>query len=127
MDVAPEGDPATLWAVSRDGLHLGAHTWHGNINLLSIVHACRLALGPVFQGGLAAPGTLIGGKGSHFCLFIRYSCLHSHSHTLHSARSLGGFTRHDVPLTLDRRPGCRMAFGGVLEPRYIIGAKSLDQ
>ena len=34
---------------------------------------------------------------------------------------------HDAPLpTQTQLPGCR-DFGGVLKPRYIVGAESLDQ
>ena len=32
----------------------------------------------------------------------------------------------DAPLPNHHKGGCR-GFGGVLEPRYIIGAQSLDQ
>jgi hypothetical protein len=58
---------------------------YGNINPLSIDYACRPRLrSRLTLGGLAWPRNpwSFGGQGSH--LPIRYSCLHSHSHTLHN-------------------------------------------
>ena len=55
---------------------------------------------------------------------FRYSCLHSHSHEVH-----GAFTRPLRPswdALLPSTKYCRV-FGGVLEPRYIVGAEPLDQ
>ena len=57
---------------------------YGNINPLSIDYACRPRLrSRLTLGGLACPRNpwSFGGQGSH--LPYRYSCLHSHSHTLH--------------------------------------------
>ena len=59
---------------------------YGNINPLSIDYACRPRLrSRLTLGGLACPRNpwSFGGQGSH--LPIRYSCLHSHSHTLHDS------------------------------------------
>ena len=64
---------------------------YGNINPLSIDYACRPRLrSRLTLGGLAWPRNpwSYGGQGSH--LPYRYSCLHSHSPTLHH-RSPGGF------------------------------------
>lgn len=64
---------------------------YGNINPLSIDYACRPRLrSRLTLGGLAWPRNpwSFGGQGSH--LPCRYSCLHSHSPTLHH-RSPGGF------------------------------------
>ena len=64
---------------------------YGNINPLSIDYASRPRLwSRLTQGGLAWPWNpwSYGGQGSH--LPYRYSCLHSHSPTLHH-RSPGGF------------------------------------
>src|SRR5580700_7769410 len=58
---------------------------YGNINPLSIDYACRPRLrSRLTLGGLAWPRNpwSFGGQGSH--LPYRYSCLHSHSPTLHS-------------------------------------------
>ena len=57
---------------------------YGNINPLSIDYACRPRLrSRLTLGGLAWPRNpwSYGGQGSH--LPYRYSCLHSHSPTLH--------------------------------------------
>ena len=54
----------------------------------------------------------------------RYSWLHSHSQDVH-----GAFTRPLRPswdALLPSTKYCRV-FGGVLEPRYIVGAEPLDQ
>ena len=56
----------------------------------------------------------------------RYSCLHSHFPTVHD-----GFHRRFTPwgtlsYPTSKNTGCRV-FGGVLEPRYIVGAETLDQ
>lgn len=62
---------------------------YGNINPLSIDYACRPRLrSRLTLGGLAWPRNpwSSGGQGSH--LPYRYSCLHSHSPTLHSQITL---------------------------------------
>jgi hypothetical protein len=100
---------------------------YGNINPLSIDYACRPRLrSRLTLGGLAWPRNpwSFGGQGSH--LPYRYSCLHSHSHTLHTEITLVLHRMQDAPLPNHHKDGCR-GFGGVLEPRYIIGAQSLDQ
>jgi hypothetical protein len=82
-----------------------------------------------------------------FTPVIRYSCLHSHSRAVHNG-SPPCFTPHTTlpypPTHLQThhnttRPQgpndirslgltCEChSFGGVLEPRYIVGAESLDQ
>ena len=72
-----------------------------------------------------------------FSLLIRYSCLHSHSRGVHDWVTPSLLSPHDAPLpihtsgrALEVHDGllreCR-SFGGVLEPRYIVGAESLDQ
>lgn len=117
----------TFWAVSRMDSSGTLIHGYGNINPLSIDYACRPRLrSRLTLGGLACPRNpwSFGGQGSH--LPYRYSCLHSHSHTLHSSitrllhRCAGRSPTHPTHVE------CR-GFGGVLEPRYIIGAQSLDQ
>ena len=79
-----------------------------------------------------------------FSPVIRYSCLHSHSCAVHNP-SPGCFTPHttlpypSTHLQHTNHPPQRKStgvlkftcechsFGGVLEPRYIVGAESLDQ
>ncbi len=83
---APEGEWSRwFWMVSTmDSSWTHIHGY-GNINPLSIDYACRPRLrSRLTLGGLAWPRNpwSFGGQGSH--LPIRYSCLHSHSHTLHS-------------------------------------------
>src|SRR4051812_36000813 len=102
---------------------------YGNINPLSIDYACRPRLrSRLTLGGLAWPRNpwSFGGQGSH--LPYRYSCLHSHSRILHHTITRWLPWMQDAPLPNQpaKRVDCR-GFGGVLEPRYIIGAQSLDQ
>jgi len=114
-----------VWTVSNTASVWARTHGYGNINPLSIDYACRPRLrSRLTLGGLAWPRNpwSFGGQGSH--LPYRYSCLHSHSPHLHH-RSLGGFTDEGT-LPYPTLTGCR-GFGGVLEPRYIIGAQSLDQ
>ena len=72
---------------------------YGNINPLSIDYACRPRLrSRLTLGGLACPRNpwSFGGQGSH--LPIRYSCLHSHSHTLHNSITRLLHRMQDAPL-----------------------------
>lgn len=76
----------TIWAISRMDSSGTLTHGYGNINPLSIDYACRPRLrSRLTLGGLAWPRNpwSFGGQGSH--LPYRYSCLHSHSHTLHSS------------------------------------------
>ena len=100
---------------------------YGNINPLSIGYACRPRLRPrLTLGGLACPRNpwSIGGRASH-SPFATHACILTHAAS--TAGSLRCFTRC---MTLSYPPPhtgeCR-GFGGVLEPRYIVGAESLDQ
>jgi hypothetical protein len=111
---------------------------YGNINPLSIDYACRPRLrSRLTLGGLAWPRNpwSSGGGGSH-------SPLATHACILTRVASTAGFlrrfSRHTTlpypPRHLAGRPkspGGRTAechgFGGVLEPRYIVGAEPLDQ
>ncbi len=101
---------------------------YGNINPLSIDYACRPRLRPrLTLGGLACPRNpwSFGGRASH-SPFATHACILTRAAS--TARSLCRFARcaalpYPAP---PRRGGCR-GFGGVLEPRYIVGAESLDQ
>ncbi len=110
--------PASAWTAAHG---------YGNINPLSIDYACRPRLRPrLTLGGLACPRNpwSIGGRASH-SPFATHACILTHAAS--TARSLCCFTRC---MTLSYPPAhqreCR-GFGGVLEPRYIVGAESLDQ
>ena len=100
---------------------------YGNINPLSIDYACRPRLrSRLTLGGLACPRNpwSIGGRASH-SPFATHACILTHAAS--TAGSLRCFTRCmtlSYPPALTRE--CR-GFGGVLEPRYIVGAESLDQ
>jgi hypothetical protein len=109
---------------------------YGNINPLSIDYACRPRLrSRLTLGGLTWPRNpwSFGGQVSHLS-FATHACILTP--TPSTTRSLCGFhgcrTLPYPPTPLDntRLPmymcECR-GFGGVLEPRYIVGAGSLDQ
>ena len=110
---------------------------YGNINPFSIDYASRPRLRPrLTQGGLAWPWNpwSSGGRVSHPA-FATHACILTR--TASTAGSLRRFTRRTTlpypPTHLDqpqRAAGytCEChSFGGVLEPRYIVGAEPLDQ
>src|SRR5689334_16853100 len=115
---------------------------YGNINPLSIDYACRPRLrSRLTLGGLAWPRNpwSSGGGGSHSPL-ATHACILTR--VASTAGSLRRFTRHTTlpyPSThlAGTHEGHRRArslrscechgFGGVLEPRYIVGAEPLDQ
>ena len=122
---SPRRDPAARSA-SPGSAGTAVHGY-GNINPLSIGYACRPRLRPrLTLGGLACPRNpwSIGGRASH-SPFATHACILTHAAS--TAGSRRGFARC---MTLPYPPAperqCR-GFGGVLEPRYIVGAESLDQ
>src|SRR3954469_2483692 len=143
----PKTSPARFgWLVSN------ASSWahmlgYGNINPLSIDYACRPRLrSRLTLGGLAWPRNPWSSGGG-----VSHSPLATHACILTRVASTAGSPRrghrdwpppplrppHDAPLPI-HTPGHRLkvcggltcechGFGGVLEPRYIVGAESLDQ
>ena len=112
---------------------------YGNINPLSIDYALRPRLrSRLTQGGLAWPWNpwSSGGRVSHPA-FATHACILTPATS--TARSLCCFTGGRTlpyPPTHLHPPGqagragltCEChSFGGVLEPRYIVGAEPLDQ
>jgi hypothetical protein len=89
----------TFWVVSTTDSSRARTHGYGNINPLSIDYACRPRLrSRLTLGGLAWPRNpwSFGGQGSH--LPYRYSCLHSHSHTLHRSITRRLHRMQDAPL-----------------------------
>ena len=112
---------------------------YGNINPFSIDYASRPRLRPrLTQGGLAWPWNpwSSGGRVSHPA-FATHACILTRAtSTAGSLRRFPGDTTLPYPSThLDQPELSRPAgstcechsFGGVLEPRYIVGAEPLDQ
>ena len=102
--ISPEGLPGVrcLASLASALAHLRGY---GNINPLSIDYACRPRLrSRLTLGGLAWPRNpwSFGGQGSH--LPYRYSCLHSHSCSIHSWITPLLPLPHDAPLPT-RAPG----------------------
>lgn len=97
---APRRDwSALVWMVSTGDSSGTLIHGYGNINPLSIDYACRPRLrSRLTLGGLAWPRNpwSFGGQGSH--LPYRYSCLHSHSHTLHHSITRRLHRMQDAPL-----------------------------
>jgi hypothetical protein len=86
-----------------------------------------LALGPDSPwADWPGPGTLGLSAGKVLtCLIATHACILTP--TPSTTRSLCGFTGcRTLPYPIQINLHCR-GFGGVLEPRYIIGAQSLDQ
>jgi hypothetical protein len=121
----PEGNGSGELSIT-DSARSAVHGY-GNINPLSIDYACRPRLrSRLTLGGLACPRNpwSIGGRASH-SPFATHACILTHAAS--TAGSPRCFTRCmtlSYPSTLTCQ--CR-GFGGVLEPRYIVGAESLDQ
>ena len=135
--IAPKGpggfghlaSPASSWALLCR---------YGNINPLSIDYACRPRLrSRLTLGGLAWPRNpwSFGGRVSH-------SSSATHACILTRVPSTAGLPRRFLRHTTLPYPSAHLAghpwmtggllcechsFGGVLEPRYIVGAESLDQ
>jgi hypothetical protein len=112
---------------------------HGNINPLSIDYACRPRLrSRLTLGGLTCPRNpwSFGGRVSHSA-FATHACILTPATSTASSRCCfpGGRTLpypptplHPTPESVERMYMCEcLSFGGVLEPRYIVGAESLDQ
>ena len=85
-----------------------------------------LALGPDSPwADWPGPGTLGLSAGKVLtCLIATHACIRTP--TPSTVESLHGFTGCRT-LPYPTRKTCCRGFGGVLEPRYIIGAQSLDQ
>ena len=111
---------------------------YGNINPLSIDYASRPRLRPrLTQGGITWPWNpwSSGGRVSHPS-FATHACILTR--TASTTGSPRCFTRcttlpypsthldHDPKTTAGYTCECH-SFGGVLEPRYIVGAEPLDQ
>jgi hypothetical protein len=136
--IKPEGPTPLFRAVSTaDSSRTRLHGY-GNINPLSIDYACRPRLrSRLTLGGLAWPRNpwSFGGEVSHFA-FATHACILTPTpSTPGSLRCFHGCRTLPYPPTpLLNTPQdeenvlyeCR-GFGGVLEPRYIVGAGSLDQ
>ena len=122
---------ASAWAVLRR---------YGNINPSSIDYACRPRLrSRLTQGGLAWPWNpwSFGARASHPSI-ATHACIltpapSTSSHPQASPGAGRSPTTHSPchhPSNVGRRKEQTLwvrGFGGVLEPRYIVGARSLDQ
>src|SRR3954463_4989693 len=110
---------------------------YGNINPLSIDYACRPRLrSRLTLGGLAWPrNPWSSGGGVSHSPFATHACILTR--VASTAGSLRRFDRHTtLPYPSTHLAGttkvttgsCEChSFGGVLEPRYIVGAEPLDQ
>ena len=133
----PEGLRRFGW-LAQQGSSGSLFRGYGNINPLSIDYASRPRLrSRLTQGGLAWPWNpwSSGGRVSHPSC-ATHACILTR--TASTTRSLGCFTRGTTlpypPTHLHPNPKvwagflCEChSFGGVLEPRYIVGAEPLDQ
>ena len=135
----PKEHPAGFRAVSITDSPWARSHGYGNINPLSIDYACRPRLrSRLTLGGLTWPRNpwSFGGRVSHSS-FATHACILTRAASTHWITPPLPWL-HDAPLpihTTAHHPAgrCRGAlcecrsFGGVLEPRYIVGAGSLDQ
>ena len=133
----PEGRRQLTW-LAQQGSAWTLLRGYGNINPLSIDYASRPRLRPrLTQGGTTWPWNpwSSGGRVSHPSC-ATHACILTRATS--TTRSLGGFpggaTLPYPPTHLHPHPKmtakytCEChSFGGVLEPRYIVGAEPLDQ
>ncbi len=135
---SPEGDRSGFGRLAQMIRHRARIHGYGNINPLSIDYACRPRLrSRLTLGGLTCPRNpwSFGGRVSHSS-FATHACILTPTpSTTGSRRGFPGCRTLPYPPThLAPTPQgrskltceCR-GFGGVLEPRYIVGAEPLDQ
>lgn len=135
---SPEGDRSGFGHLAQMIRHWARIHGYGNINPLSIDYACRPRLrSRLTLGGLTWPRNpwSFGGRVSHSS-FATHACILTRAaSTTGSPRCFPGYTTLPYPAAPLHTPpqgcvdvlcDCR-GFGGVLEPRYIVGAGSLDQ
>src|SRR5256885_7569531 len=151
QQMIPEGTTTRLVRLVSVGLALARNGGYGNINPLSIDYASRPRLRPrLTLGGLACPrNPWSSGGGVSHPAFATHACILTRTHS--TTRSRGGFTvgaalpypphplNQPQPPVEQALPGRRLGcapqrdavechgFGGVLKPRYIVGAEPLDQ
>ena len=102
-------------------------TWYRNINRLAIAYAFRPRLRSrltLSRLALLRNPWAFGGRVSHSSFVTRASILTSHPSTADFRRRFAG--GGNAPLPLHHEDEVR-GFGSMLEPRYIIRARSLDQ
>ena len=120
------GGPPFGWLAGL--IHQGrAHTGTGISTRCPSTTPVGLALGPDSPwADWPGPGTLGLSAGKVLtCLIATHACILTP--TPSTTPLPGGFTGcRTLPYPTGINPCCR-GFGGVLEPRYIIGAQSLDQ
>ena len=121
---AGQPSPATP-SLPRPPIGQTIPTWHGNINPLAIDYAFRPRLRSrltLSRRTLLRKPWAIGGGDSHPSFVTHASILTSEASTAGSPRRFTGIG------TLSYRALARTrSFGGMLEPRYIIRARPLDQ
>src|SRR5579884_4172631 len=102
-------------------------TWYRNINLLAIAYACRPRLrSRLTLSRLALLRNPWAFRRASFSLAFRYSCQHSRFPALHGKLALPLLRPGNAPLPLHAKREVR-GFGSMLEPRYIVRARPLDQ
>ena len=130
---APAEAIASFRRLALKGSSWANQSGYGNINPLSIDYACRPRLrSRLTLGGLACPRNpwSFGGRVSHPS-FATHACILTRvGSTTGSPRRFTAHTTLPYPSThlARKQVQCEChGFGGVLEPRYIVGAEPLDQ
>ena len=132
LPVALRGYPWTT--IARDPLAypvppsvIAVGTWYRNINRLAIAYAFRPRLRSrltLSRLALLRNPWAFGGRVSHSSFVTRASILTSHPSTADFRRRFAG--GGNAPLPLHHEDEVR-GFGSMLEPRYIVRARPLDQ
>src|SRR6266540_2783901 len=110
---------------------IAVRTWYRNINLLSIAYAFRPRLRSrltLSRLALLRNPWAFGGGVSHSSFVTRASILTSHASTAGLPPPLRRHGNAPLPLKPNHEDVARVrGFGSLLEPRYIVRARSLDQ
>ena len=105
---------------------LSSTSGHGISTVCPSPTPLGLGLGPTNPTRINLPSEPSAIRWARFSRALRYSCRHSHSCALHRP-SQDDFTADTtLPYHSDPEDDIR-SFGSRLEPRYIVGARSLDQ
>ena len=86
-----------------------------------------LGLGPTNPTRINLPSETLGLRRTCFSHVSRYSYRHSHFCPLHQSSRSGFTAGQNAPLPRPNLSPTSRSFGARLEPRYIVGAESLDQ
>ena len=111
---------------SLEGLYNTPHSGTGILTSCPSPTPFGLGLGPTNPTRTDLPSETLDFRRTWFSHVSRYSCRHSHSRTLQSTSRLAFAAYGTLPYQYILAD-IILSFGAVVEPRYIIRARALDQ